>query len=157
MNSEQTLQDQQIIATAERIARAAHEGQEDKAGAPYWTHPARVARRVRELYPDAPAKAVVAAWLHDVIEDTEWTAVGLREAGLSRKAVDAVVAVTQVAPVPGDAYYAGIVAAGELALMVKHADITDNLDEDRLAKLDPELADKLRAKYAHALTKLGLG
>jgi len=47
--------------------------------------------------------------------------------------------------------------AGELALMVKYADITDNLDEDRLAKLDPELADKLREKYAHALAALGLG
>lgn len=145
-----------MIAQARTLAIAAHEGQFDKAGAPYWTHPERVAMWVRESYPDAPDEAVAVAWLHDVIEDTHWTADGLGDAGFSDAVVDAVVALTRTDHVPNDAYYAGIQNAGGSALMVKHADITDNLDEERLAVLDPELAARLRTKYAKALTALGL-
>lgn len=145
-----------MIAQARTLAIAAHEGQFDKAGAPYWTHPERVARRVRELYPDAPDEAVAVAWLHDIIEDTTWTADGLRGVGFSNEVVDAVVLLTRTDDVPNDAYYAAIRSAGSFALMVKHADITDNLDEERLAVLDPELAGRLRAKYAKALIALGL-
>lgn len=145
-----------MIAHARTLAIAAHEGQFDKAGAPYWTHPERVARRVRELYPDAPDEAVAVAWLHDVIEDTHWTAPGLRDVGFSDAVVDAVVLLTRTDDVPDDAYYAAIRSAGGLALMVKHADITDNLDEERLGVLDPELAARLRLKYAKALSALGL-
>ena len=157
-----------MIATAARISREAHEGQTDKAGAPYWTHPARVADNVVALYPDAPAEAVAAAFLHDVIEDTGepdailttgWTADALRGEGLPQTVVQAVLAVTRLkgdqAPAGYD-YYAGIVAAGQIALMVKHADITDNLNPERLAQLDPAKADQLRQKYAKALGALGL-
>jgi len=145
-----------VVERARTLAIAAHEGQFDKADQPYWTHPERVARRVRELYPDAPDESVAAAWLHDVVEDTCWTASGLREVGFPDEVVDAVVLLTRTDDVPNDAYYAAIRSAGSFALMVKHADITDNLDEDRLAVLDPELAGRLRAKYAKALIALGL-
>lgn len=145
-----------VIARARVLAKAAHDGQTDKAGAPYWTHPERVAHRVRELYPDAPDEAVAVAWLHDTIEDTCWTAAGLRDVGFSDALVDAVVLLTRTDDVPGDTYYAAIRSAGGLALMVKHADITDNLDEERLAVLDLELAARLRAKDAKALDALGL-
>ncbi len=145
-----------MIAQARTLAIAAHEGQFDKAGASYWTHPERVARRVRELYPDAPDEAVAVAWLHDVVEDTDWTAEGLRGEGFSDKVVDAVVLLTRSDDVLDDAYYAAIRSVGGSALMVKHSDITDNLDEERLAVLDPELAARLRLKYAKALPALGL-
>ena len=145
-----------MIAKAQRLAIGAHEGQTDKTGAPYWTHPERVARRVRELYPDAPDEAVAVAWLHDVIEDTPWTARGLLDAKFPSQVVYAVVALTRTDDVPDDAYYAGILRAGGLALMVKHADITDNLDEQRLAALPPATAARLRAKYAKSLDALGL-
>jgi hypothetical protein len=145
-----------MIAHARTLAIAAHEGQFDKAGAPYWTHPERVARRLRELYPDAPDEAVAVAWLHDVVEDTDWTAPGLRDVGFSDAVVDAVVLLTRTGDVPDDAYYAAIRRAGGSALMGKHADITDNLDEERLAVLDSELAARLRTKYAKALVALGL-
>ena len=52
---------------AQSIAAAAHKGQVDKAGKPYIMHPAHVAASVQG---DA-AKAV--AWLHDVVEDTDYT------------------------------------------------------------------------------------
>jgi hypothetical protein len=59
------------VQTAERFAVAAHEGQTDKAGRPYIEHPRRVARRL-----DTP-EALAAAFLHDVLEDTEHTAADL--------------------------------------------------------------------------------
>ena len=58
-----------LVIRAEGIARAAHDGQVDKAGMPYAEHPARVAARCA---PDPAAMA--AGWLHDVLEDTEVTA-----------------------------------------------------------------------------------
>ena len=54
-----------LAARAETLARAAHAGQVDKAGAPYAAHPARVAAAVAG---DPLAEAT--AWLHDVVEDT---------------------------------------------------------------------------------------
>jgi (p)ppGpp synthase/HD superfamily hydrolase len=157
-----------LVGMATRIALEAHSGQEDKAHRPYWTHPERVVANVRRLYPEAPDAAVAAAWLHDVIEDTGdpddilntgWTADRLRAEGMSESVVQAVLAVTRLkgaqAPAGYD-YYDGILAASDLALMVKHADITDNLDEDRLARLEDAKAAELRVKYADALERLGL-
>ena len=65
------------IATVEdavSIAARAHRGQKDKAGAPYLLHPLRMMLRM-----DTEA-AMMAAVLHDVVEDTEWTLERLREA-----------------------------------------------------------------------------
>src|SRR5258706_6160057 len=58
------------LSTLERaIALAArkHEGQLDKAGAPYILHPIRVMLRVASL------EEKMAAVLHDVVEDTDTT------------------------------------------------------------------------------------
>ena len=145
-----------IIDRARELAIAAHHGQTDKAGADYWTHPERVADHVRRLYPDAPDAAVAAAWLHDVVEDTPWTADALVTEGFPAEVVDAVVALSRSSDVEPDDYYRAIRERGGIALMVKHADIADNTDPERLARLEPELAERLRGKYAHAMTQLGL-
>ena len=147
--------DATTVERAGRLAVAAHAGQVDKAGNPYWTHPERVARRVRELYPGAPDAAVATAWLHDVVEDTGVTEAELRDV-FPAEVVDAVVALTRRPDVDADDYYANIRAAGGIALMAKHADIMDNLDAGRLASLEPSLAARLREKYAKALVLLGL-
>ncbi len=42
-----------------------------------------------------------------------------------------------------------------IALRVKLADIADNMDEERLALLDPQTANRLRRKYKQALKALG--
>lgn len=55
------------------FAAKAHDGQTRKfTGAPYITHPAEVATIVATT-PGATAEMVAAAWLHDVVEDTEVT------------------------------------------------------------------------------------
>jgi hypothetical protein len=46
------------------------------------------------------------------------------------------------------------VAADPIAVTVKRADIGDNTDPVRMAALEPELADRLRVKYAKAIRLL---
>lgn len=132
-------------ARAEQIARAAHEGQVDKTGHPYITHPQRVAARVRG---DDLAEAV--AWLHDVVEDTTVTLDDLARE-FPPAVVDAVDALTRR---PDQSDYYDQVQADDLALRVKLADIDDNTDPDRMAQLDPTTRNRLIAKYTAARKRL---
>jgi (p)ppGpp synthase/HD superfamily hydrolase len=67
------------IMKAARVAAAKHAGQFRKySGAPYVQHPARVAGRVM-LLPNSTEEMVVAAFLHDVVEDTDTTLDEVRE------------------------------------------------------------------------------
>ena len=59
------------IQTALEFSRSAHEGQLRQSGAPYVTHPIAVARILTPLHLDA--HAIIAALLHDVVEDTQVT------------------------------------------------------------------------------------
>ncbi len=57
------------VMTAYRFSDAAHAGQLRKTGEPYITHPVTVACILAELHLDPPS--LMAALLHDVMEDTE--------------------------------------------------------------------------------------
>lgn len=59
------------ITKAYEMAAAAHEGQTRKSGEPYISHPIEVAKIVADLRMDEDS--VVAALLHDVVEDTNVT------------------------------------------------------------------------------------
>ncbi len=73
------LQPEQIelVKRAFVIARDAHEGQFRSSGEPYITHPVAVAAIIAEMRLDH--EAVMAALLHDVIEDTPYTEEQLTE------------------------------------------------------------------------------
>ena len=61
------------IIKAAQFASQAHEGQVRKyTGMPYICHPARVAGRVA-IHPEATEEMVMAAFLHDTVEDTQTT------------------------------------------------------------------------------------
>lgn len=60
------------IRQAFEFAREAHAGQLRKSGAPYIIHPVAVARIVAEELQLGP-NPVIAAFLHDVVEDTDFT------------------------------------------------------------------------------------
>lgn len=64
------LDDEQInvIQEACQLATIAHEGQKRHTGEPYITHPIAVATILAEMHMDPPT--IIAAILHDVIEDT---------------------------------------------------------------------------------------
>ncbi|HEY2628812.1 MAG TPA: bifunctional (p)ppGpp synthetase/guanosine-3',5'-bis(diphosphate) 3'-pyrophosphohydrolase [Usitatibacter sp.] len=63
--------DVESIEEAYAVARAAHSGQYRQSGEPYITHPLAVAKILAEWHLDA--QALIAALLHDVVEDTPTT------------------------------------------------------------------------------------
>jgi (p)ppGpp synthase/HD superfamily hydrolase len=125
------------------FAALCHEGQKDKAGETYILHPLRVMGRLRTL-----AERRVAV-LHDVVEDCGVTLAQLRKLGIPAREVRAVDALTRR---HGEPYLAFVARAGEdaLARRVKLADLADNMDERRLAKLPPERREALVEKYTAA-------
>lgn len=133
------------------ISDRAHEGQVDKLGDPYRWHVARVMHR----FDDDDLEAKMAAALHDVVEDTDVTLEDLREAGCPDLVLKAVDALTKR---DGEDYDSFIrrVSANPLARRVKAADLCDNSDEDRLARLPADVAGRLRANYAKAISDLGV-
>ncbi|MFF0199454.1 HD domain-containing protein [Streptomyces sp. NPDC005017] len=141
------------LTEVEALARAAHEGQTDKAGRPYAEHLAAVAAGVRELGGDS--EQIAAAWLHDAVEDDALSERWLEEAALSRRTKDIVLAVTKRA---GEApqEYAGRILATPGALLVKRADLAHNADPARLAVLDEATRARLAGKYAGMRALLGL-
>jgi (p)ppGpp synthase/HD superfamily hydrolase len=136
-----------IVSRARELAHRAHDGQVDKAGRPYIEHVSRVAAAVA-----GDPEAEVVAWLHDVVEDhPEYSDEVFSFPPLIARAIDRITRKT----VHPETYFACI-RLDPIALRVKLADIADNVDESRLALLDPKTADRLRKKYAHALKALGV-
>ncbi len=134
------------LERAIEIAATAHNGQTDKAGAPYILHPLRVM-----LACEGQAAQIVAV-LHDVIEDTDWTPDALRAEGASDKILAALDTVTR----REDETYSEFIeraARNEIGRAVKIADLHDNLDLSRIAQ--PTQADFARMeRYRAALRRL---
>jgi (p)ppGpp synthase/HD superfamily hydrolase len=141
------------LSEVEALARAAHEGQTDKAGRPYAEHLRAVAEGVRSRGGDD--EQIAAAWLHDAVEDDALTETWLREAALSERTRRIVLAVTKRAGEPPQAYAARILATPG-ALLVKQADLAHNADPARLAALDAPTRTRLTEKYARMRALLGL-
>lgn len=142
MNSEYEFLLQRAIA----LATKAHEGQIDKAGKPYLDHPLFVMENVNSL------EEKIVAVLHDAVEDSELTFEQLKSAGFPEVIVKAIEAITKI---EGEAYatYLERVIANPIALRVKIADVTHNLDLRRIS--NPTEADFQRiAKYKKVLTQL---
>lgn len=138
------------VAIAAEIARRAHADQRDKAGQPYIGHLQRVASYVNSLN----HKAIAVAWLHDVIEDQGYTVDGLIEAGIPADVAHAVDLMSRKPQQDPDDYYAAI-AANELACEGKLADLADNTDPARLARLPADQRARLQRKYSSAYQALG--
>ncbi|MFN5854677.1 MAG: GTP pyrophosphokinase [Pseudanabaenaceae cyanobacterium] len=135
-----------LLATAITIATQAHEGQTDKAGQPYIQHPLAVMARV-----DSPEAKIVAV-LHDSLEDSNLVAQDLVDAGFTPEIVAAVQAITKR---PGESYeeYLDRVMSNPLAMTVKIADVSHNMDITRIA--NPTDADYQRlARYEVVLQRL---
>jgi (p)ppGpp synthase/HD superfamily hydrolase len=134
------------IEDAVSIAARAHRGQKDKAGAPYLLHPLRMM-----LQMDTEA-AMMAAVLHDVVEDTEWTLERLREVGFSEEVLEAVDCLTHR---EGENYEEFVERVGTnlIARQVKIADLEDNMNVRRINQLGPKELERLE-KYHRAWSVL---
>ena len=73
-----SAEDMRRIKEAFDFACMAHEGQKRKSGAPFIVHPVAVAKIVAEEL-GLGANPVIAAFLHDVVEDTEYTIDDIRQ------------------------------------------------------------------------------
>jgi len=138
------------MSTLERaieIAKEAHAGQTDKAGADYILHPMRVAFTL-----PLGSDARIAAVLHDVAEDSGCTIERLRAEGFSEAVLAGVDAVTRR---KGEDYLGFVARAARdpIGRMVKRADLHDNMDTSRLGEITEQDRERL-AKYMTALSLL---
>jgi len=128
------------------IAAQAHKGQKDKAGAPYLLHPLRMMLRMTS------EAAMMAAVLHDVVEDTDWTLEQLRELGFSAEVLEAVDCLTHR---DNESYQEFIarVRTNAIARQVKVADLEDNMNVQRIKQLSARDLARLE-KYHQAWSLL---
>lgn len=139
-----------LVDRARAAAAAAHAGQLDKQGRDYLdAHLAPVAAALE----GHPPEVVAAGWLHDVVEDTDWTVEQVAEA-FGPDVARTVESVTRRA----DETYDELIeraAADPVGRLVKLADNGVNLaNNDALAATDPDTAARLRTKYETARRRL---
>lgn len=134
------------------IAERLHRGQTDKAGEPYIWHCIRVMLR---LPTNASSDEMMAALLHDTVEDVPGAIDALGEADVPMEVMAMVITLTRIDGETYDEFLERVRDSN--ARRVKLADIEDNSNEERLAKLPADLANRLRTKYANAKAQLCQG
>lgn len=134
------------LENAIKLAVLSHQGQVDKAGAPYILHPLRMMLRF-----DDPILQM-AAVLHDVVEDTPVSMEDLIEAGFPEDVLGAVNALTR----RDDETYEEFIdraALHPVGRQVKRADLEDNMNILRIAEPTEKDLERL-AKYRRQWEKL---
>lgn len=121
------------------LAVEKHKNQTDKAGNPYILHPLHVMENVNNK------EGKIVAILHDIIEDTYITENYLLKIGLSKRIVDAVVALTRSEDIDYQEYIKTL-SSNPLAKEVKLADLEHNMDLKRLPTLEEKDLERNR-KY----------
>ena len=132
-----------LIEKALSIALEAHKGQVDKAGKPYILHPLRLMMGLEDEV------EMIAALLHDVIEDSDLTAEDLKKAGIPDEAIEIIGYLTKQ---KGEAYddFIKRISPHRKASQVKIKDIEDNMDISRLETIGEVDLARL-AKYHKSL------
>ena len=132
-----------MTKAALKLCFEAHKDQVDKNGIPYVFHPFHVAEQMQD------ENSTIVALLHDIIEDTQFSADDLRKHGFGEEVIEAVLLLTHE---PDGSYeeYLGRIKNNELAKAVKLADIAHNSDVTRLDEDDPR-AKVYAQKYKKAL------
>ena len=115
-----------------RLCFEAHRDRTDKGGMPYVFHPFHLAEQMTD------EKTTVAALLHDVVEDTDYTLADLEAMGFDGEVLAALRLLTHAEGEPYMDYVARL-KANPIARAVKLADLAHNRDLSRLA---PEQIDE---------------
>jgi len=137
------------LSDAVSLAARAHRGQKDKGDKAYILHPLRL---MIAMETEAEQMAAV---LHDVIEDTDWTIKELRRSGYPEEVLEAL---EHLSRDPGESYDDFIKRAADnrISTKVKIADLEDNMNIVRLNVLGEKdmkrLGKYLRAwRYLHGI------
>tara|TARA_R100001377_G_C3141827_1_gene92980 strand:- start:25 stop:495 length:471 start_codon:yes stop_codon:yes gene_type:complete len=130
------IKEKDIVKDAKELAKKLHEGMTDKYGNPYFEHLERVADRVWEMEYDMVDETseinlyVAAAYLHDVIEDTDYSVKELTDK-FGETIAEAVKLLTRDKEETYADYVIGIKKSvfleGKIARVVKLADLFDHL------------------------------
>lgn len=133
-----------MLDKAIAIASEAFEGKYDKGGKPYILHCLHVMRKVEHL----GVEAQIAAVLHDLIEDTDWTADKLIAEGFNPHTVSIIVLLTHK---KGEPYmdYVMRISVSKVARAIKMADLRHNSDIHRMKGLGEKDFERL-IKYHKA-------
>ena len=129
-----------------RLAYEAHAGQFDKSGVPYVFHPLHLAEQMED------EESIIAALLHDVVEDTAYSLADLRAMGFPEKSLEAVALLTHD---PAEPYlsYVARVKENPIARRVKLADLRHNSDLSRIKKVTERDLERVE-QYAAAIRLL---
>lgn len=143
------------VQIAKYCAALAHAAQMYGEGDSYVNHVKRVAERVSRA--GGTEAQIAAAWLHDVLEDTEWTAQALQDAGVAAPVIRIVEGLTRkrvgsVKEFYHSEYITRCAADPEMRL-VKRCDVEENYSSLPGNKT-PEEAAGLKRRYQRALEML---
>ena len=138
-----------LLEKAIQLAFISHYGRTDKAGKPYIFHLLRVMLAVEGL----GEETMIVGVLHDLMEDTGCSLTCLSLRGFSDQVIKGLDAISHRDNESAEDYL-GRIKANALAKEVKKADLADNMNEQRLALLDQDTAQRLRMKYTKALALL---
>lgn len=128
-NSRKKLAKPITLESVIALAANAHRGQKDLGGAPYILHPLRVMLQVKPH----SEMLMMAAVLHDVVEDTDWTLEKLRDIGIPLNVIHLLGFLTRLKKQETyKEYIVRMLNQSPTACIVKIADLRDNLNLDRL-------------------------
>ena len=139
----------ELTKKAMKICFQAHKDQQDRSGLPYVFHPFHLAEQMET------EETAAAALLHDVMEDTDWTAEDLEREEIPSEVIHALKLLTHD---PDEPYMEYVCRAGcnPIARAVKLADLTHNSDLTRLDHVT-EADQKRVQKYQTAIQFLQAG
>jgi (p)ppGpp synthase/HD superfamily hydrolase len=132
------------------LAATAHQGQTDKAGAPYIFHLLRV------MQAQESRSAQIVGVLHDLVEDTSYTLDDLRDRGYSAEVLAALQSVTKREG-EDDAAFAMRAEQDPIGRTVKRADLEDNMRATRPPEMSEADAFRLKKYHAARQTLLQMG
>ena len=132
-----------LLQLAIETATAAHAGQTDKGGNPYFLHLQAVASGVDHT------EAKIVAYLHDICEDTPTSPEDLLAMGFTRRIVASVDILTKKDAISYEDYLKAV-RSDSLARAVKLSDLKNNMDISRIPSPTPADFERL-GKYQHAL------
>ena len=136
-------EEEYFVELARQLAKEYHKGQVDKAGVDYFSgHITSVVNGVSTV------EEKIVAYLHDTLEDTEFSYLDLMVLGFSDKVINGIIFITKDKKEKYEDYLKHV-KSNELARAVKLSDLTNNMDLSRLKKIT-EVDKKRLEKYKKA-------